>query len=181
MTVLINLLGQPSTGKTTTMAHLYARFKSEQADCEICPEWVKTWAWENKKIDEFGEFYIFGKETHQQSRLIDKVDYIISDSPVFLVAFYHEYYNKDKSLMPAVKSFYDMLEKRNVQVYNFFLTKNKPYNPKGRFQPEEEAERIGIEILDWMIYNNIQYDRLDCPDDERIDRILERIGHVRTA
>ena len=103
-------------------------------------------------------------------------DYVISDSPVFLTGFYQEHYTGKTSLMPIIHDFYDMAKEDNVEVYNFFLTKNKKYNPAGRYQTEEQAEEIGKELKEWLERNDIKYYYLDCPDKVRVEKILEIIG-----
>ena len=60
MTVLINLFGQPSCGKSSTMADLFAELKRHAENTEMCPEWVKKWAWEKKEITKYCQPYICG-------------------------------------------------------------------------------------------------------------------------
>lgn len=178
MTILINLLGQPSTGKSTTMADLFCALKYDGKTVEMCPEWIKKWAWENKKPSPYDQFYIMGKEIRQQSMLFNKVDYIISDSPVFLTAFYQQYYTHQNFLAQPAKDFYNMANGDNVKVYNFFLEKNKKYNPKGRFQTEQEAKTIGDNLKQWLIFNDIEFNILDCCDKDRVSII---IGCIKKA
>ena len=105
MTILINLFGQPSAGKSTTSAELFAKMKYLKLDVELCQEWVKKWAWEGRVPNKYDQYYISGKEIHQQSRLFGKVEYIISDSPVFLGSFYNYYFNKNDDFFKIINSF----------------------------------------------------------------------------
>ena len=89
MTILINLLGSPSAGKSTAARKLFSRLKDMYLNVEFVPEYVKSWAWDNREIKPYDQFYFFGKEAHNQSHLFNKVDFIISDSPVLLTAVYH--------------------------------------------------------------------------------------------
>ena len=88
MTVLINLFGASSSGKSTLMADLFSEMKLRGILVEMCTEWVKKWAWEGYVPSGYDQFYIIGKEIKQQARLFNKVDYIISDSPVYISSFY---------------------------------------------------------------------------------------------
>jgi len=176
MTILINLFGQPSAGKSTTSADLFASMKYMSLDAELCQEWVKKWAWEGTKITKYSQYYITGKEIHQQSRLFNKVDYIISDSPVFLGAFYNLYFNGNDNFYSIVEDFYSMAKEDGVEIYNFLLKRNKKYNPKGRYQTEEESDAVGLALESWLDSHDVPYDYLDCKDSERVDRILEVIG-----
>ena len=179
MTILINFIGQPSSGKTSLSAKLFARLKELELDAEYVYEYVKGWAWEGKKIGKFDQFYIFGKETHNQSKLFNKVDYVISDSPVMLTAFYHFYYNGDNALKEVCKDFYKLTDEAGVKVLNFYLPRKKKYNPKGRFQTQEQADQLAKDLLVWLDNEGYSYEVLDCSEEERVEIVLERIREVR--
>ena len=63
-------------------------------------------------------------------------------------------------------------------ILNFFLPMRKNYNPKGRFQTREEAQQIDKEMRAWLTSQGYKYELLDCPDKQRIDRIIERLKEV---
>jgi len=176
VTILINLLGQPSCGKSSLSNKLVSKLKEEGFDAEYCSEYVKTWVWENRSIGPFDQFYIFGKETHNQSMLFGTVDYLAVDSPVLLTAFYHYFYNGKDTLKGVCKEFYKMAEEHGVKVLNFFLTRRKKYNPKGRYQTEEQADQLGKDLRAWLDKEGYEYEVLNCSDDERLQIILERLG-----
>lgn len=178
MTILINMLGAPSSGKTSLSAKLFAQLKAMDLNAEYTSEYVKGWAWEGKKVGPFDQFYIFGKETHNQSRLFDKVDFVISDSPVMLTAFYHYYYNKNNALNEVCHNFYKLAEESGVKVLNFFLPRKKKYNPKGRYQTEEEADQLALDLKEWLGNEGYSYDELLCPDKYRIDFVIEKLKEL---
>ena len=179
MTILINFIGQPSSGKTSLSAKLFARLKELELDAEYVSEYVKGWAWEERTVGKFDQFYIFGKETHNQSKLFNKVDYVISDSPVMLTAFYHFYYNHDNALKEVCKDFYEMADEEGVKVINFFLPRKKKYNPKGRFQTQEQADQLAKDLLAWLDNEGYEYEILNCSEKERLERVLQRIKEIK--
>ena len=131
MTILINLLGAPSVGKSTTAGKLFAELKGMELNAELVQEYVKGWAWDGRTISPYDQFYFFGKETHNQSHLFNKVDFIISDSPAVLTAFYQLYSQQENSLRGICKHFYEMAEKiDNVKTVNFLLPRKKKYSTK---------------------------------------------------
>jgi hypothetical protein len=65
-----------------------------------------------------------------------------------------------------------------VTFYNFFLEKNKDYNPNGRFQTEAEAKIVRDNLLTWLDANEISYTNMTCPDNYRVPEILNKIGIV---
>ena len=178
-TILINFIGQPSSGKTSLSAKLFARLKELELDVEYTSEYVKGWAWEGRTVGKFDQFYIFGKETHNQSKLFGKVEFVISDSPVMLTSFYHYYYNNDNALREACKDFYRMTDEEGIKVLNFFLPRKKKYNPKGRFQTQEQADQLAKDLLKWLDTEEYPYEILDCSEKERLEKVLERIKEVR--
>ena len=178
MTILINMLGCPSSGKTSLSAKLFAQLKAMDLNAEYTSEYVKGWAWEGKKVGPFDQFYIFGKETHNQSRLFDKVDFIISDSPVMLTAFYHYFYNGNEALNEVCHNFYNLAEEAGVEVVNFFLPRKKKYVAKGRYQTQEEADALAFQLKEWLNKEGYSYIDLECPDKERINVVLEKLKEM---
>lgn len=182
MTVLINLLGSPSAGKSTTAGKLFAYLKDLQLNAEFVSEYVKSWAWDKRTITPYDQFYFFGKEAHNQSHLFNKVDFIISDAPVLITAFYHLYYNHNNSLREICKDFYDMAERvDHVKVLNFLLPRKKKYNSAGRYQTEEQSDEIAVYLRKFLDVECYPYVFVDCNDDERVDFILEEVRKVTTV
>lgn len=176
--VLIGLCGAPSVGKSTTAAKLFSRLKDMGLDVELVTEFCKTWAWDEREITPYSQFYFFGKQSYSESRLFNKVDYIVTDSPVLLSAFYQEYYNNDSSLSPACKEFYKKVAEDGIKVLNFFLPRKKKYVTKGRYQSEEEASRLAIDLRGWLDGEGYEYTLLDCPDKDRVDVIINRLREI---
>lgn len=173
MTVVLNFVGQPSCGKTSTSVKLLAHLKGLGVECEYCPEAAKTYLYDGKKINKYMQFELFGKECTTQSRLFNSVDVIISDSSPILAAFYEYFYNGDNALAPACKEFYRKAAEDGITVINFFLPRKKKYNPKGRYQDESQATDVAIKLREWLTWEGYDYTFLDCSDEDRIDKIME--------
>ena len=91
MTTVINLISGPGSGKSTLAAELYANMKRRHLDVEIVREVAKEWAYEGKKIGPFEQIAIIGEQIKKESSLFGKVNYIVTDSPTLLGAFYFEH------------------------------------------------------------------------------------------
>lgn len=178
LTILVNFIGQPSSGKTSLSAKLFARLKEMNLNVEYSPEYVKSWCYENKRVDKYGQYTIFGEEVRQQSRLFNVVDIAISDSPVMLTGFYNFYYNGDNSLSGACHGFYKKAEEDKVQVVNFFLPRKKKYVAKGRYQTQEEADALAFQLKEWLNKEGYEYAVLECPDKERINVVIEKLKEM---
>ncbi len=99
---------------------------------------------------------MFGKQFYKQSRVRDKVDVIVTDSPLLLSI----YYNKSKILDHA---FNELVYRcfNSFNNYNYFLHRVKPYNHSGRLQEEDEAKEIDVAIKKVLDVNDIPYQIFD--------------------
>lgn len=179
MSVLINILGSPCSGKSTLAAKLFSKLKEMGVDVEYTQEYVKQFTYEKRNINKYTQYFIFGTECLNQSRLFNSVAITISDSAVSMTGFYNNLYNNgDNSLSEACRAFYRKATEDGVLVLNFFLPMRKKYNPKGRFQTEEQAKQIDQDMRNWLNSEGYEYEVLDCPDSKRIAKIIEILKEV---
>jgi len=148
MTSVINLYSGPGSGKSTIAAGAFSLLKLHGINCEYITEYAKDLAWEDTLTIKNDPFYISTKQYYKQQRLLNKVDYVITDSPLLL----GKAYSKDKSHHDYV----EMLSKRFDNV-NYFVKRIKPYIPKGRIQTEEEAKEKDVMIEDMLIFDGVKY------------------------
>lgn len=180
-TKVINLFGGSGTGKSTVAAALFAEMKQMGLHVELVREYVKGWAWENKKINIYDQFYITAKQIHEESKIYNILEYIVTDSPVLLGAFYEEYYHKVQIVRPAVLNFLREAEARGVQYYNYFLERNKPFDPRGRYETEDQARNIDVALKSWLNKINMPFTAVSVSDRERTGYILSSLGLTTAA
>ena len=176
--IVVNLIGAPSVGKSTTAAKLFGELKAMSLNAEYSPEVAKLWVYEHKKINKYGQYVLFGEEVRQQSRLFNEVDIVISDSSPILAAFYNYYYNKENSLSEACHGFYKKVEEDGIKVINFFLPRKKKYVAKGRYQTQEQADEVATLLREWLDKEGYSFIELDCPYKERINVVLEKLKEI---
>lgn len=144
-TVIINLYGGPGTGKSTSAAYLYYLLKECGLNAELVREYVKDWAWEERKISTYDQIYFLGKQSRRESLLYGKVDAIVTDSPVMLGAFYAERYCPHRiadGVAHLTAAFYQQAHEDGHVHHHVMLRRSKGYNPAGRFQTEAEAREM---------------------------------------
>lgn len=171
MTIAVNLIGGPGAGKSTVCAEVFAKLKWRGVNCEMALEYAKDKVWEGSLDVLENQVYIFGKQQHRMARLRDKVDVIVTDSPLFMSIYYDA--TKNEMLRGLVLSEMDMF--RNL---NYLLRRTKPYNPAGRMQTEDQAKAMDAEMRTGLIRNGIPYDDLDSVEGEAADWIVKVVTDI---
>jgi len=145
MTKIINLYGGPGTGKSTTAAGLFHLMKLEGYEVEIVTEFAKDLTWSERHVELQDQVFVLGEQHHRVYNLMDKVDFIITDSPILLSSVYAKFGSNQR-----VNVCIDSLAKALYMKYcNFdiMLNRVKKYNPNGRNQTQEQAEDLDKMIL----------------------------------
>ena len=143
--IVINLYGGPGAGKSTTRALLFAEMKKAGLNVEEVTEYAKDMVWEERSNIFTDQLYILAKQNRRLLRLVGKVDYVITDSPLMLNSIYltdGPYSAKLDELITEVSDSYS-----NINIY---LKRAHEYQPLGRNQTEEEAKDIDNQILDLL-------------------------------
>lgn len=121
-------------------------------NAELVTEFAKDKVWENNTEVFKNQAYLFGKQSYRMSRCRDKVDVIVTDSPLPLSIFYNNNSslteNFNNSIMDVFNSY------NNV---NYFLLRTKPYNSAGRHQSEEESDALKKPMIAMLKKYNIDY------------------------
>lgn len=137
---------------STGAAFIFSQLKMKGVNCELITEYAKDKTWE-KNIEALScQEYIFGKQSFRMKRCRDKVDVIITDSPLPLGIFYNT--------NPVLGEHYENLVLDVFNTYenmNYTLVRDKPYNPIGRNQTEAESDEIGDRIQFFLDDHNIPY------------------------
>ena len=167
--LIVNLFGVPGAGKSTGAAYIFAKLKMLGINAELITEFAKDKVWENNSEVFKNQAYLFGKQSYRISRCKDKVDVIVTDSPLPLSIFYNtgEFLteNFNKSVMDVFNSYNNL---------NFLLLRTKPYNPIGRHQSEEESDALKQQMVQLLKERGISYVEVDG-DIVGYDKIIEEI------
>lgn len=158
MTKIINLFAGPGAGKSTTASGIFYLMKSMGINCELILEYAKDLTWEKRTQAISNQVYVFGKQVQRLERVMNQVDYIITDSPILLSLIYNnnEPLSFSQYVVDKFKSYHNI---------NFFIKRDKDYNPAGRNQTLEEAIEIDNVILDILDANYIPYKIINSDTD----------------
>lgn len=154
-TQVVNLFGAPGSGKSTTRAGLFHLLKLAGYSVEEVTEYAKDLTWSERYNELYCQPYVHGKQLRNTERLISKVDYVITDSPLALSGFYNWKYHAGtygKSFTDFVMENFDTFHNLNI-----FLERDKPYSANGRNETEEESNIMSEEIKTFLDYYSISY------------------------
>lgn len=179
-TKIINLIAQPSTGKSTVCSELFSKLKWMGYDSEIVPEYAKDLTWEKRAETLKNQRYIFGKQHHRAFRLNNQVEFIVTDCPLILNIQYERLYQDQPS-----KIFEELvLEEISKQdTLNILLTRTKKYNPNGRNQTEAESDQIGEELKKLLVETKQTYHEIPAVEYQtvlEICNLLRKEGLIDT-
>ena len=150
--LVINLFGAPGSGKSTGAAYIFSQLKMRGVNCELITEYAKDKTWEGNHVALDCQEYIFGKQSFRMKRCRDKVDVIITDSPLPLGIFYNANPVLDENYENTVMNVFNTYDNRN-----YVLCRDKPYNPIGRNQTQAESDEIGDRIQFFLEDRNIDF------------------------
>ena len=156
MTICCNLFGSPGSGKSTMAALVFSRLKMLNINCELVTEFAKDKVWENNNTALANQLYVFAKQYYRVDCCADKVDVIITDSPLALSPMY----NKDPDIHEPLKQLALKIANKYSNL-NYFIRRIKKYNPVGRLQTEAESDEIAVKLRDAMDANGIKYTAID--------------------
>jgi hypothetical protein len=163
-TIVINLYGGPGCGKSTIAALAFGKLKQKGINCELVTEYAKDKVWEESYTTLKNQIYVFGKQLHRMWRLNNKVNVIITDSPLPLSIIYDS--EKDVNFENLVMSEFNKFDN-----FNIIINRSTKYQIEGRYQTEEEAKKIDSDILSLLCKYNITTVILSL--DIAVDRICE--------
>lgn len=150
--MVVNLFGVPGAGKSTGAAYIFSKLKMQGINCELVTEFAKDKVWENTEEVFKNQAYIFGKQSFKISRCYDKVDVVITDSPLPLSIFYNHDPRLTENFNNAVMDFFN-----SYKNMNYLLLRTKPYNSVGRMQTEAESDQLKQPMIDLLNSRCIPY------------------------
>ena len=154
--IIVNLFGVPGAGKSTGAAYIFSKLKMLGINAELVTEFAKDKVWENNNEVFKNQAYLFGKQSFKISRCKNKVDVIVTDSPLALSIFYNNDNVLGESFNETVIKVFNSYENMN-----YLLLRTKPYNPHGRLQTEEESNDLKEPMINLLHKWNISYSETD--------------------
>ena len=161
MTLVINFAAGPGAGKSTMAGELFGYMKRRQINCEYVQEFAKDIVWSKHWENLDDQIHIFGEQFHRQYRLLDQVDYIITDSPLFLTRYY---VRESLKKFLSANSFKDKVAELAIYAFNMFENKTfyvdrtgRRFLERGRVHNQERSQQIDESIKFLLKHHEIPY------------------------
>lgn len=166
MCLVVNLFAGPGSGKSTTCAGVFSKLKLANINCEMALEYAKEKVWENNMETLKDQIYVFAHQLHRLNRLKNKVDVIITDSPLLLSIIYDRENNHHFNEL-VISEF------QKFDNINFYIKRNDFFNQKGRIQTLEESIKKDEQISNLLKKYNVPHIFLN--KENAIDSIVEDV------
>jgi len=150
--MIVNMFAGPGAGKSTTASALFTLLKLHQGiDCELVPEYAKDLVWEERQHTFQNQHYIFSKQQHRIWRVANKVDVVITDSPMLLSNIYRRDTTSNSFKAMVLEEF------NKYNNLNFFIERTKEYVESGRNETKEQALEVDSVIKSYLSENKIYF------------------------
>ncbi len=154
-TVVINAFAGPGAGKTTSCLEVCAELKKAGYVAEYVQEYAKELVWEGRTDmlsgSTEGQLHILQEQLSRMDRLYGKVDFIVTDCPVFLPAIYLK--EPSSEFEVASKEIFE-----HFRNFNYFVERDvSSFETKGRIHNLEESLQIDETLKTTLNSLGLQY------------------------
>jgi hypothetical protein len=183
-TVVINLIAQPSAGKSVVAALLFAHLKCLGYNAMFIQEYAKMLVYAEKFQLLNNQFFVSHKQYEMLKSVNHKVEFIITDTCLLSGLYYNRYNKQNESDVADTEK--HILECYNeFENFNLFLEPSGfKYEQAGRQQNEQEAKEIGIILKDIMKEFQVPYETIQIKGMDVqpiIDLILSKTKHLLSS
>lgn len=171
--LVVNLLGEPGVGKSTTASGVFYELSINGFRSEIIPEVAKGYAWETPK-DNMGksmihpifgqQIFLLGEQNRHLERVVGQREIAIMECPLIMMAIY-----KPDNYLPS----FDELALQQFNRYtniNILLERKHAFDPEGRVHDEADASQVRSKLLNFMDMHNIPY--VVIPTHKQVSRTI---------
>lgn len=169
--IKINLYGGPGSGKSTLSTLLFSELKYREMRVELVREYAKELVYQNEdmtKLSEEKRIYILAEQMRREAIHYNKVDYLITDSPVLIAAYYY----KNRHAIELSKGLLSDKE------FHFFIKRDDqlPFEKYGRAHDEDQAKAIDQEMKDFLNQEKVAFIEIGGTPSQRLESIIKALG-----
>jgi len=162
MTTVINMFGGPGVGKSTLALGVAHLLKREGHTCEYIREAAKIRAYAQAPIDAFEQFHITAEQIKMESQYYGHCEFIVSDSPLELQAFYDFHRSQSYVYLDLITQLRSVaFRDPGVARIDFMLARTGVYSGVGRYESEAEAWEVDTALEVFLEKATIETRRVD--------------------
>lgn len=166
--LIINLFAGPGAGKSTAATYIFSVLKMRGYDCEYISEYAKDLVWQGK-LDNFNcQFGITGRQAMMIYRLFNKVEIIVTDSPIALGSVYADSPELAQTCIIEFNKYSDVN-------YNVYLQRNADFKDNGRRHDQKTSLSYDKKIKGMLDYNGFSYIETVSRQSD-LDLLIDKIG-----
>lgn len=169
--IVVNFYGGPGAGKSTQAAKVFAKLKELGINSELITEYAKDLTWQESFYVMKNQLYVFAKQHHRLWRVSDKVQVIVTDSPLLNSLAYSD--PGDEVFTALVKQ-----ESDKYNNINIFLKRPNSYETHGRTQTLEEAKELDNKITNLFKDHGYEWDMNETVHQDLSQIIVDYIKSV---
>jgi RecA/RadA recombinase len=159
-TTVISFFGGPGAGKSSAAAALYAAIKAEGCSVELVREYVKEWLWDERLLGTYEQIYFAAKQLRRESMFLGKVDYIVTDSPIWLNSFYAKIHGTEhiqRACEAICTAYYNQAKEDGHKYINLWQPPVGDYEQAGRGETEEEARDMDTAMKNFFLARGLSF------------------------
>lgn len=158
---VINFIGGPGIGKSYQAKAISNVFADYGLTVELVTEYAKDLTWGEDFDTLSDQLYVTAKQNRKLTRLKNKVDVVVSDCALIFGVQYMPADYISGTYAPMVYELFNSYDNLNI----FLERGERPYNPRGRTQTEEQAREIDNTIKGILDDHEIPYVTLPSDSD----------------
>jgi hypothetical protein len=175
---VINFFGGAGVGKSSQAAGLFYAMKQQGYNVELINEYAKEMVWEEHASMMPDQLYLMAQQHRKQLRLVGKVDYCITDSPMLLNVVYRHMYGEP--------TYSELLDHLSIECFNKYSNINilmarpqqQQFESKGRLQDYHQSLFVDQQIEKLLTklgenYIKISYDHNPDPINDILEYVKE--------
>ena len=156
-TIVINLIGGPSAGKSRCAGLLFAELKTRGYITEYVQEYIKHLVWAEDFDTINDQYFVSTQQFKLLNSVNNKVDFIVTDGSLFHGLYYNKAYPDNVSNIQKTEAKIKEYMSHFHNVYIFLQRGDYPYEQEGRLHSLQESIKISNDLLQLLIECNIPF------------------------